>query len=385
MGDRKCVVPIALLGFATIAMLGQSCGGSKNSISTPSADATATLMDARSATADALDGPIDSPVTSRSDTKAEAGDVSNREAGDVSNRLIDSPVAPPSDAPIIEPPPPGSAPILVGAGDIGTCGSPGASLTGKILDALFPKGGGPSIGYVITLGDNAYDHGNKEDYTNCYDGHWGRHKAWTKPSTGNHDYHLKGVPAYFYEYFDNKFGSLETGAYYSYDVGTWHVVVLDNYGPIGLSRGSAQLAWLRTDLAANAGKKCTLAYFHRGRFASGHHGSSEADDGPGNAWKVFQEFKLDVVLSGHDHIYERFAPMTWDGALDTTNGVRQFIVGTGGGNLNKEFDNPAPNSEVRYKDGWGVIKLTLHPDRYDYEFISEPGKTFTDKGTEMCH
>jgi hypothetical protein len=284
---------------------------------------------------------------------------------------------PPSDA---APPPPsdaggaGSYPVLAGAGDI-ACLS-GAShtathcaygATSDLLLALNPTG-------VFTLGDNVNTDGALADYLDEYDPTWGRLKAITRPATGNHDYHVSGAANYF-TYFGAAAGDPARG-YYSYDVGSWHVVALDYE-----ASASTQAAWLRQDLAASA-KPCTLAYMHRPRFSSGTHGSST---GPQPIWQALYDYHAEVMISGHDHHYERFAPMDPAGNLDPAQGIRQFVVGTGGYAMVSLPSGRAPNSEVAEDSTFGVLQLTLRPDGYDWEFVPVAGGTFHDSGSTSCH
>ncbi len=178
-------------------------------------------------------------------------------------------------------------------------------------------------------------------------------------------------------YFGENAGELGKG-YYSYDLGAWHVVVIDSN--FGTGAGSPQLRWLQSDLATNR-RLCTLAYWHHPRFSSGRHGNHPRME---PVWEALYEAGADVVISGHDHTYERFARQAPDGTADPDRGIRQFVVGTGGAPL-YEFCELAPNSEVRENHTHGVIKLTLHPTSYDWEFIPVAGKEFRDSGSEACH
>lgn len=255
---------------------------------------------------------------------------------------------------------------------MGDCTSYGSKATATLLDGI--------AGTVFTLGDNAYPGGSAADFRNCYDPTWGRHKARTRPAAGNHEYIDPGASAYF-NYFGPAAGDPKKG-YYSYNLGAWHIVVLNtNCGQVGgCSSGSAQEQWLRADLAANPAV-CTLAIGHAPRFSSGPHGGNlEVQD----FWKVLYSGGVDVVLAGHDHIYERFSPQDPSGKVDEERGIRQFIVGTGGNPL-YPLKGKAANSVVS-KDGvYGVLKLTLHAAGYDWQFVPEAGKTFTDSGTAACH
>ncbi|MCG8351819.1 MAG: S8 family serine peptidase [Chloroflexales bacterium] len=263
--------------------------------------------------------------------------------------------------------PPANDPVFVGAGDIADCNSRGDEATAKLLDQI--------DGTVFTLGDNAYNNGTVSDFRNCYNPTWGRHKARTYPSIGNHDYRTnQGGP--YYDYFGNRAGQRGKG-YYSYNLGAWHIVVLNS--EINVSKGSEQEQWLRADLAANQ-NVCTLAYWHRPLFSSGRHGN---DTKMRPLWDALYEYGADVVLSGHDHHYERFAPQDPRGRADSTKGIRTFVVGTGGRGL-YGMGSTKPNSEVRNNKTWGVLKMTLHPTSYDWEFVPVAGKTFTDSGTATC-
>jgi hypothetical protein len=266
-------------------------------------------------------------------------------------------------------------PVLVGAGDIAECGQPGAEQTAKLLDTI--------EGTIFTTGDNAYPNGSAADYANCYDPTWGRHKARTRPAIGNHDYHTPGAPAYF-DYFGAAAGERGKG-YYSYDLGAWHIVVLNsNCADIdGCQAGSPQEQWLRADLAAHP-TTCTLAYFHHPRFSSGpdHRPELRNNIEMRPFWQALYSAGADVVLAGHAHLYERFAPQDPNGAADS-QGLRQFVVGTGGGGL-YEFGAPVANSEVRYNASYGVLKLTLHAASYDWQFVTPPGNTFSDTGSAAC-
>jgi hypothetical protein len=266
-----------------------------------------------------------------------------------------------------------AAGVLVGAGDIASCVSDGDEATANVLDAIG--------GVVFTLGDNAYKSGTPLEFAACYDPSWGRHKSRTRPAPGNHDYVWPGASAYF-DYFGDAAGDPDKG-YYSYNLGPWHIIVLNsNCSKIaGCGRGSPQEQWLRADLAAHP-STCTLAYWHHPRFSSGTHGSDAALN---TFWQALYEHGVDVVLGGHDHDYERFAPQTPDGKPDPARGIRQFVVGTGGDRLRK-FEGPAiANSEARNDETFGVLKLTLHPASYEWQFIPIAGGTFTDAGTGRCH
>lgn len=264
-------------------------------------------------------------------------------------------------------PPPGD-PVLVGAGDISDSG-PGDSVTAALLDSI--------PGTVFTVGDNVYTNGTASEFATYYDPTWGRHKARTRPAPGNHDYHTPGASGYF-GYFGAAAGPPGRG-YYSYDLGNWHVVSLNSEA--GMAVGSAQERWLRSDLAATA-KGCILAYWHKPRFTSGADHGPERSTGP--LVQALYDYRADVIVTGHNHQYERFAQLNPGGGRDTANGARHFVAGMGGAGL-YDFGAILPNSEVRNSDTLGVLKFTLHAAGYDWEFVPEPGKTFTDRGTTACH
>lgn len=276
------------------------------------------------------------------------------------------PTSTPSPTPI--PTPSGSDPVILAAGDIASSGS-GDAATALILE------GQP--GTILTLGDNAYPDGSLTGYLAYYDPTWGRYLARTRPVMGNHEYlccpGAEDARAYF--------GSL----FHSYDIGTWHLIALDagicdTRQIAACDAGSLQERWLQADLAAHP-NTCTLVYWHQPRWSSGStHGSSARMQA---FWADVVAGQADVVLTGHEHNYERFAPMDAAGGSDP-NGVREFVVGTGGAGL-YPFGTPLSNSEVRYNGGFGVLRMTLHPGNYDWQFLSVAGNSFTDSGTGQCH
>ena len=253
--------------------------------------------------------------------------------------------------------------VLVGAGDISECDGDGDEFTAQLLDAI--------PGTVFTTGDNAYEEGTIDEFNNCYGPTWGRHKGRMKPVPGNHEYLTAGAAGYF-QYFDN------IPSYYAYDLGGWRIYALNSETDV--SESSAQVTWLKDDLAANPAQ-CVLAYWHRPRWSSGvHHGSNEDYQ---SIWRILYEAGAELVLNGHEHHYERFAEMNANGAV-VSPGLREIVVGTGGRDL-YEFDSPLPASEVRDNSTFGVLKLTLRADIYDWEFIPVAGSTFTDSGSTSCH
>jgi hypothetical protein len=234
---------------------------------------------------------------------------------------------------------------------------------------------------VLPLGDIQYESGTLDAFRASFDRTWGALKPLMRPVPGNHEYVLAGAPGYF-DYFGAAAGPPGTG-YYSYDIGSWHFIALNsNCTKLegGCDRSGAQATWLRADLASHL-NRCTLAYWHHPRFSSGIHGSDQRTD---RLWRALHEGGADVVLVAHDHDYERFAPQGADGRLDPDRGMREFVVGTGGRSHDR-FAHHAPNSEVRNDDTFGVLRLSLHDTGYDWRFVPEPKKTFTDAGTAACH
>ncbi len=277
-------------------------------------------------------------------------------------------------------------PVIAGAGDV-ACDPSLASFNGGL-------GGSTSCRQkytsdlllnmdpdaVFTLGDNQNEVGSLDQYLQAYDPSWGRVKAKTRPIPGNHDYLTSGAAGY-YTYFGAAAQDPSKG-YYSYNIGSWHLIVLNTQCSEvgGCGTGSPQETWLVNDLAANP-TACTLAYWHIPLWSSGGRANSNS--------QVFMQdlynANADVVLTGHDHDYERFAPQNPQGQLDTTRGIREFVVGTGGEN-HTSFTTTAANSQVANDTTFGVLALTLHATSYDWQFVPDTGSgTFTDSGTTACH
>ena len=279
-----------------------------------------------------------------------------------------------------QPPVAADAPVVLAAGDIARCDILGGAVaTARLLDRL--------PGTILTLGDNAYESGAPAEFEKCYAPTWGRHLDRTRPAPGNHDYRTRNAAGYF-GYFGDRAGPPGLG-YYSFDLGTWHIISLNS--AIAVDPRSPQGKWLAKDLAAHP-TECTLAYFHVPVYSSGPHGSrTEAEDNRAergvldmhDLWRPLAEAGTDVVLSGHDHDYERFAPLDAKGRSDAVNGTRQFVVGTGGGGVYR-FKTIAPHSEVRDNSAYGVLKLVLLPGRYEWTFVAVEGQSFTDAGTGTC-
>jgi hypothetical protein len=275
--------------------------------------------------------------------------------------------------PAADPAPPPD-PVLVGAGDIASCDSPGDEATAALIDQI--------PGTVFTAGDNAYVNGTADEFAKCYDPTWGRFKVRTMPAPGNHEYQQDPAATGYYGYFGSAAGD-PTKGYYDYTLGSWHVIVLNsNCVPAGgCEAGSPQEQWLRQVLAASDAR-CTVAITHHARFSSGLAHGSDVDLLP--FWQALYQYGADLVVSGHDHVYERFAALRPDGVPDPLFGLRQIVIGTGGRD-HRSFGIPVPGSEVRIADTFGVLKLTLRADSYDWQFIPEAGKTLSDQGTTACH
>jgi len=258
--------------------------------------------------------------------------------------------------------------VLVGAGDIADCTSTNDEATAALLGAF--------AGTVFVAGDNAYEVGSSDNYAQCYDPSWGKYKNRTRPAPGNHEYLTPRASGY-YHYFGSAAGDSLLG-YYSYDLASWHIVVLNSVADA--RAGSAQEQWLRADLAAHPAA-CTLAYWHYPRFSSGLHGNSPEMEA---AWEALYEAGAEVVISGHDHDYERFAPQTPSGFPDPARGIREFVVGTGG-KSQRAWGYVVPNSEVRSNTTFGVLALRLYANRYEWTFVPTQPGGFRDSGAATCH
>jgi acid phosphatase type 7 len=266
-------------------------------------------------------------------------------------------------------------PVLVGAGNIATCGDPRHEETARLIDRVVEE----SDATVMALGDNAYETGSLQEFEECYDPTWGRHRDRTRPALGNWDYGTPGAAGYF-EYFGEQAGDPDRG-YYSYDLGTWHVVVLNtdctNAG--GCGPESPQARWLRADLAVNT-QVCTIAYGHHPRFSSSRevpsHPELEA------MWHILEGAGTAVYVAAHSHHYERFAPQSSVGVA-SERGIRQFVVGTGGRQAHV-VGAPLANSEVIIDQSYGVIRLALGPETYSWEFLTTPDGEVADAGEAPC-
>jgi len=270
--------------------------------------------------------------------------------------------------PTVFPPAPSPA-VIAGAGDIAARGS-SAELTARLLDEVNPD-------VVYTTGDNAYPDGAVADYASWYAPTWGRHKTKTRPTPGNHDYRQPGAGPYF-DYFGGLAGERGKG-YYAYSLGSWRLYALNSN--ISMAAGSPQETWLRADLAANP-SACALAYWHHPRFSAGHYGDDTSSE---PIWDALYDAGAELVLNGHDHNYQRYVPMRPDGTMDTARGIREFVVGTGGNGHYSLAPRTDGRRDAAEAQTYGVLKLTLDLQAYDWQFIPEPGRSFTDVGSGICH
>ncbi|HEY0844968.1 MAG TPA: metallophosphoesterase [Noviherbaspirillum sp.] len=273
---------------------------------------------------------------------------------------------------------PGKGIPVYAAGDIADCRNRAIADSGAAKTAALIAGGlaADREAVVLTLGDNTYPVGLLKEFTECYEPTWGQFKHRTYPSPGNHEYYTPHAVGY-YQYFGKAAGPDRRG-YYSFRLGNWHVLSLNSY--LRPEEHQAQLAWLRRELEQNR-THCTLAFWHHPTFSSGGHGSDPRMD---EAWKMLYDAGAELVLSSHDHDYERFAPQDPDGKRDAERGIRQFVVGTGGARLTP-FRFRKLNSEAADNLTHGVLKLILKDVGYEWEFLPVSKDGFTDRGMALCH
>jgi acid phosphatase type 7 len=267
-----------------------------------------------------------------------------------------------------------SDPVLVGAGDIASCDDlSGAKATAELLEHI--------PGTIFANGDLAYPAGTDQQFHDCYGPNWGRFKERTRPAPGNHEYLSSGASGYS-RYWGTAAGDPDKD-YYSYDLGTWHIIALNSECAAvgGCDPESPQGQWLRRDLAEHPAA-CTLAYFHKPLFSSGKEHGYDPQMKP--LWQMLYAGGADIIIGGHDHHYERFAPQDPEGNPDPQRGIREFVAGTGGKNSHRSLGPVVANSEVRNADTYGVLKLTLHASSYDWEFVPQAGKSFRDAGSDTC-
>jgi len=259
-------------------------------------------------------------------------------------------------------------PVILMAGDVAQCDVPGAAATAQLLQ--------DNKHSILALGDLAYPNGSVEDYARCYAPHWGPFKPRTYPAPGNHEYGTPGASGYF-QYFGARAGEPGKG-YYSFNLGTWHIISLNSNRELEL--GTPQLEWLEADLRQHR-QRCVLAYWHHPRFSSGPHGPNAKLQA---IWSVLAKHGVSVVVTGHDHLYERFAPLNAEGRVDAQQGIRSFVAGTGGAKL-YEMKQRHPASEIVETKSWGVLKMTLRDTHYEWEFLPVAGATFRDAGSGQCN
>ena len=261
----------------------------------------------------------------------------------------------------------GPSTAVVAAGDIASCSSSGDEKTADLVQRIDPAA-------VLTLGDNAYESGSADEFRRCYHPSWGRSRDRTYPVPGNHDYRTPGAAGYF-AYFGTRAGR-PGRAYYSFDLGGWHLLALDTN--VDVDADSEQLRWLRADLARDD-HLCELAFFHHPRWSGSRHDSQEFVQ---PLWEVLANAGVDVALAGHDHNYQRFFKLDAQGDRDE-EGVRSFVVGTGG-RLRYETDD-VDNRVGAEDDMFGVLKLTLRPTSYDFEFVPVGGSQSPDSMADTCN
>jgi len=262
------------------------------------------------------------------------------------------------------------APVVTIAGDI--AGSMRGDLqTGALIRRINPT-------YALTAGDEAYENGTAADYAQ-YDQSWAAFKTKTRPTPGNHDYHVAaGTPPYYYTYFAGQLPAENGGQYYAFNVGRWRLYSLNC--EIDCSASSAQVAWLRNDLATAGAGRHKMAYLHRPRFSCGHHGSSTR---PAALWNVLLSARVDVVVAGHDHVYERYPRMDATGAPSDT-GMVSFVVGTGGAShdaLGAGSDPGCALARFRQNTQFGVLRLRLAATTFAWAFIATDNRVL-DAGTQ---
>jgi hypothetical protein len=267
---------------------------------------------------------------------------------------------------------PDGDPVLLALADVASCWSSGDEATARLLDTLG--------GTIAIAGDTEQNRGSADEFAGCYEPAWGRHRARTRPAVGDHEYNTPGAVPYW-DYFGSAAGPRGQG-WHSYDLGSWHVVVLNSNCEAvgGCGPGSEQYEWLQADLAANA-RDCTAAYFHFPLFSAGSIHGGKPQVRP--FWDLLHAYSAEFVFGGNDHTYQRFAPQTPSGALDAERGMRQFVVGTGG-TEHYPLGPPLANTEVQHTGTFGALRFTLRPGSYEWRFVPQSGKSFTDSGTTAC-
>ena len=279
------------------------------------------------------------------------------------------------------------ASVLIGAGDIAVCGTPGDEATARLVDSVLRADSAAKVhDEVFTLGDNAYPNGTESDFALCFTPSWGDTAKLImkniRPAPGNHEYLSNGAAPYS-KYFGSRAGP-STKGYYSYNIGAWHAIVLNselmvNTGFTDVER-KAQEDWLTQDLKSNH-QPCMVAYWHHPRFSSGWHGS---DARLAVFWEILYAGGVDLILNGHDHDYERFHPQTPAAIADSVKGMTEIIVGTGGGDLRGYGSKQAANSATRIQGHFGVLKVTLGAKEWRSAFLDVDGRLWDQTGG-TCH
>jgi hypothetical protein len=369
---------ISILGLISLVFMGTFFSSFPPTTVTPAAPAAASRTPTRSRstqTRTPIPQPSATPVVQSAANKTFLPLINVAEF--VATLLTPTPGPSPTPIPVLQ----GNGdPVINAVGDIAACDPRYLDRTGYLQTAaLLQQLDGPILG----LGDYVYYEGRPTLFTNCFDPVWGQFKARLFPAPGNHEYIYPGAAGY-YQYFGAAAGSPANG-YYSYDLGAWHVVVLNtNCSNAGMLNdcfaGSSQEQWLRADLAAHP-NFCTLAYYHHPLYSSGKEG---------NFWRAHDlvqaliDNHVDLILNGHDHSYERFAPQDANGNYDPVNGIPEIIAGTGGKD-HSPLIKRLPNSLVFDNTSFGVLRVVLHPRGYAFQFIPVAGSAFTDSGTGACH
>lgn len=353
---------VAGSGTSTITVIvkdafGNPVSGSTVALAATGSGNTLTQPSAPSGSNGVASGSLGSTVTGTKTVSATAGGLALTQTASVSVTSA------------------GSTVTFVGAGDIADCSSDNDAATAALINAM------PNTTPVFVLGDNVYPNGKASEYTNCYNPTWGAFKSRTHPSAGNHDYNTANASGYF-GYFGAAAGTPGQG-YYSFDLGSWHVIVLNSN--INSDAGSPQDNWLLADLAAHQ-NVCTLAYWHHPLYSSiGGTGSGGAVTSSARRfWDDLYAAGADLVLNGHRHVYEVIAPMKPDGTADPANGIRTIIAGMGG-ESGGDLTNIFPLSETREGHTYGVLKLTLSASSYTWQFVPVAGSSYTDTGSGNCH
>ena len=267
---------------------------------------------------------------------------------------------------------------LVGAGDIAVCGSNTSDTrTAQLVQDILLA---DTTAIAFTLGDNVYPDGSSNWFEACFEPTWGAFKSRTRPTPGNHDYYNNPNGEGYFAYFAENAGPVDRG-WYRYDAGAWRVYSLTSECIRGSRCYYRQYRWLRADLV-NDPHQCVLAMWHRPRWSSGEHGSSTR---MGPVFRLLYDHGAEIVLSGHDHNYERFVPTDADGNMAPTSGITQWVVGTGGAGIRPFSEPPLPATATRDATAHGVLRLDLYAGGYDWQFLTTSNNPYKDSGSATCH